>query len=91
MLAHLHQLVHGLDDAEQHKGHNQEVDDRRDKGTVLENQLAIAENIPHHGVKVDLAQDAQNGADEVIGQGCDQRGECAADDDTDGHIHHVAL
>ena len=35
MLAHLHQLVHSLDDAEQHERHDQEVDDRCQKFAVV--------------------------------------------------------
>ncbi len=83
LLAQRSKLVHRFQQAEQHKCHDQEIHQRRNKvggefGNVLKRIVLCSCN------KV------QDRVDKVISQGSYDVGEGAADDNTDCHVHHIA-
>ena len=82
------ELAHHFDDQEQHQGHQQEVDDGGDEGPVHELGVPEAKG---QGAEIRAAGDeAQQGIEDVVDQGVDDGGKRTADDNTDGHIYHVA-
>ena len=87
LLAEAGQLVDRLEQTEQHERHNEEVDDRGNECTVA--QLDRAEH-KYKAAQIGAAEQTDDRIDKVFGQRGDNAGESAADDHTDGHVHHVA-
>ena len=86
------EFVHGLDEEEHDERDDQEIDDGADEGAEIDAVLGTRHG---NGESRDLGAAARHQLDErvddVVGQRCDDRGECAADDDADGHIHDIAF
>ncbi len=89
MLAQVHELVHGFQHTEQNECQNDKVNDGRDECTDA--QVDVKRQVQHNITEICLEQNANDGVDDVVRQRSDQRGECAADENTDGHVHHVAF
>ena len=82
-LADGHELVDGLEQQEQHKGHDEEVDEGR-------NEVGAETKDILEGVGLGTGDKVEDRVDEVIGERGHDTGERTTDDDTDGHVHHVA-
>lgn len=87
VLAERSGFVHELDERKQHDCHNKEVDDRRDKGTILD---VHAEYGQHKILEIGLCNETDERRNNVIGQGRDNVLECRADDNTDSQVNDVA-
>ena len=101
----LPQMVDGAEDAEQHEGHQHELDNGVDDGAPInvdgrgQIQGAVF-GVPRlengiepvqMGVAEPLRQDeVDHGLENAPAHGVDDGGEGAADDHTHGHVHHVA-
>ena len=81
------QAVDELDHHKQHKGHDEEVDDRVDEFADLDAGTAQAD---HDIREICLEEQADQRVDDVIHQSRDDGRERTADDDTDCHIHDVS-
>ena len=83
-------IVDGFDDAEHHKGHDEEVQNGIDE--ITQHQFTAARQGKGETGKVGVAagKDAKGGVDDVVHQRVGNRFERAADDDTDGHVDDVA-
>ena len=92
----LHQilgLVDRLDNREEHKSHQQEVDNSGNEVAVgeLSSVFTRAECDCPMG-EIQTAEDgAENRHDDVVDEGVDNALECAADDNADCQIHHIAF
>ena len=54
-------------------------------------QIDVKGQMQHDLAEIRLKQNADDGVDDVLGQGGDQRTERTADQNTDCHIHHIAF
>ncbi len=81
------QSVDGLDHHKQHKGHDEEVDDRVDEFADLDAGTAQAD---HDIREICLEEQADQRVDDVIHQSRDDGRERTADDHADCHIQHIA-
>ena len=81
------QGVDGLDDHEQHKCHDEEIDDGVDERADADGHIA---NVDADIREVRIEEQADGGVDDIIDQrvhdGCERR----ADDHTNCHVQHVA-
>ena len=68
VLAERSGLVHELDERKQHDCHDEEVDDRRDEGTILD---VYAEYGQHEILEIGLCNETDERRNNVIGQGGD--------------------
>lgn len=94
--------VHGLDQRKDDDGHDEEVDDGRDETAVVEGGgagflggfeggVGVAVEGDEEVGEIHLAgEQCQAGHDDVVDQRVDDGFEGGTDDDTDGHIQHVA-
>ena len=95
-------LVDSLDDHEQDKGNQQELDDILDEAAVgkhsgtgilrsVQTCVVFTVQCDEHAGKVDLSScNRYDRHDDVVDQRIDDGAECAADDDTDSHIDDVS-
>ena len=81
------QAVDELDHHKQHKGHDEEVDDRVDEFADLDAGTAQAD---HDIREICLEEQADQRVDDVIHQSRDDGRERTADDHADCHIQHIA-
>ena len=81
------QGVNGLDDHEQHEGHDEKVDDGVEKSTDADANIAdLDDDMREIGVE----EQTDDGGDDVVYQRVDDRGESRADDHTNCHVEHIA-
>lgn len=76
-------FVDGLEQHKEHKGHDKEIDEGR-------NEIAAKACDVLQGVHFGTGDNVEDRVDEIIGERGHDAGEGAPDDDTDGHVHHVA-
>ena len=95
----LHGHAKGDEDAE---GDDEEVDDVHDEDAIVDGDLldgldagsgggALLDDILHVLEALVAGENGDEGHDDVIDQRADNFAESAADDDTDGHVYHIAL
>ena len=91
LLAQLGNLVHHLDDREQHERRDDEVDDGGQEVSASQTNLPLGGTVRHEAPA--LAPGGHKGQqrlDEVVGHAIDNAGERAADDHADSHVDHIA-
>lgn len=84
-----HRRIHNFHKQKYNQCHNQEIDHGGDKFPVIE--CDIARDIPRELVKVHAAEQTKDWVDNVIDKRGNDACECAADDDTDSHVHHISF
>lgn len=83
LFAERNELVHSLQEQEENEGHDKEIDQFRNKAGCKTSYILQC-------VGFSAGHKVQDRVDKVIRQGSDDAGERTADDNTDGHVHHVA-
>lgn len=81
------ELMDALDDQEHEERHNQEINDRRDKSTVLNGGAVDTKYVI---IEVGAPEEPDNGREDVLSQRGDKAGKGAADQDADREVQHVA-
>ena len=82
------EFVECLDDAEQHEGGDQEVDDRLNE--CADHELCASDSDRQLGEIDPSDSHSDDRSDHVINERCDDISKCAADDDADCHVHYIS-
>ena len=80
--------IHRFHEAEYNKGHNQEIDDRRQEFSIF--QCNITHDVQRQLIEIQTSEYPQNRWEDIVYQRCDNGRKSASNDNTDCHIHHIA-
>ena len=91
-LGSLHELIEGLNHAEDNECNDQEVDDCADECTKVNAVLGARNwNRKTRNLGATARDQLNKWVDDVIDKGGNNSGKCAANDDTNSHVHNIAL
>ena len=88
LVANLLSLINRLNQAEDDKSDDKEVDAGANKGAEV--NVRARDNQTRHRASTATGDDGNKGVDDISGKSRDDAGECAADDDCHRQIHNIA-